>query len=269
MAALEAQAEQFDRFKQQFLNRHPEWMILAVQKDAALKRYKISDVPDSQITLSDLYLEGLKSELISYPGLGAIAAHEKARQLYDKGEFAEARAIAEYAHSVTGIDIHPGATIDPLTFIDHGTGLVIGEDAHIGKGTLLYHGVTLGAYGAVKKGEPRHPTIGNHVIISNSAQLLGNSHIGDGAKIGPGVQLVISNVGCGSVIGPGVRLEHVDVPDHVRVVARGGDVLLSPIGKGNKRVQADFTKPSVYDVPRAAQLIYDRVTGDEKLAARG
>ena len=94
------------------------------------------------------------------------------------------RIMTEHAHSVTGIDINPGATIGKYFFIDHGTGIVIGETAEIGNNVTLYQGVTLGGTGK-EKGK-RHPTIGNNVVVASGAKVLGSFTVGDHAKIGAG-----------------------------------------------------------------------------------
>lgn len=111
----------------------------------------------------------------------------------------EARIISENAHSKTGIDIHPGATIDNYFFIDHGTGIVIGETTDIGHHVRIYQGVTLGALslgrGQLLKGEKRHPTIGNYVTIYSGASILGgDTVIGNNTIIGSNV-FITSSIG--------------------------------------------------------------------------
>ncbi|GEM_PF-3008482 len=221
--------------KEQFLNEHPQWMVLAVQKDPALKRYMKSDVPLDAVSLDDLYVDGLRAELMNYPGLTAIATHIKAKALYneakktdDKLKFAEAREWAEVAHTLSGIDIHPGANIDPLFFVDHATGSVIGETASVGAGTIVFQGVTLGGYGKPGEGRPRHPTIGKNVEISTGAKVYGDCEIEDGVKINPDAIIIKCHVGAGSVIDSGVRLRGFDVPAHTRVTAEGQKILLTP-----------------------------------------
>ena len=129
--------------------------------------------------------------VLSYPGLAAIATHRIAHELYLKEVPLIPRMMSEWAHRLTGIDIHPGATIGERFFIDHGTGVVIGETAIIGRNVRLYQGVTLGALrfktdkqGRLIKGGKRHPTVGDDVVISAEATILGDITIGNGAVIG-------------------------------------------------------------------------------------
>lgn len=121
-----------------------------------------------------------KSEvLLAYPGFFAITVHRIANELWLNKSYILARLIAEYAHSKTGIDIHPGASIGQRFFIDHGTGVVIGETTNIGNGVKIYQGVTLGAL-SVSKDEAqkkRHPTIQDNVIIYANATILGGKTV--------------------------------------------------------------------------------------------
>ena len=122
--------------------------------------------------------------VFAYPGLFAIFVYRIAHELYLRQVPMIPRIMTEYAHSRTGIDIHPGAQIGPWFFIDHGTGIVIGETTVIGSHVKLYQGVTLGGTG--KEQGKRHPTIGNNVMISAGAKVLGSFTIGDNSKIGAG-----------------------------------------------------------------------------------
>ncbi len=132
--------------------------------------------------------------VISYPGLKAIAIHRIAHELYLKEVPLIPRMMNEIAHSETGIDIHPGASIGESFFIDHGTGVVIGETSVIGKNVKIYQGVTLGALsfstdknGNAVKGNKRHPEIGDNVTIYAEATILGDIRIGKGSVIGGNV----------------------------------------------------------------------------------
>jgi serine O-acetyltransferase len=132
--------------------------------------------------------------LLCYPGVTAIIQHRLAHQLYELGVPLLPRMISELAHAATGIDIHPGATIGPSFFIDHGTGVVIGETAAIGARVRLYQGVTLGAKGFPLdeaghpvKGLLRHPIVEDDVIIYAGATILGRVTIGRGSTIGGNV----------------------------------------------------------------------------------
>jgi len=160
--------------------------------------------------------------LLCYPGLHAILAHRVAHRMYRAGVPLLPRVLSQFSRWITGIEIHPGATIGRRFFIDHGMGVVIGETAEIGDDVLLYQGVTLGGTG--KECGKRHPTLGNHVIVGTGAKVLGNIKIGDGSRIGAG-SVVVHPVPAGStVVGiPGkiVRrraesgddLEHGKLPD--------------------------------------------------------
>lgn len=137
--------------------------------------------------------------LVCYPGIIAIIHHRLAHQLYLLGAPLVARVIAEIAHSATGIDIHPGAQIADSFFIDHGTGVVIGETAVIGSRVRLYQAVTLGAKrfakddnGMLVKGNARHPIVEDDVVIYAGATILGRITIGRGSTIGGNVWLTHS-----------------------------------------------------------------------------
>lgn len=122
--------------------------------------------------------------IFCYQGLHAIWFHRLSHYLYKKGFVLVPRMISNFARFLTGVEIHPGATIGEGLFIDHGTGIVIGETAEIGKNVTLYQGVTLGGTGK-EKGK-RHPTIGNNVVVASGAKVLGSFKVGDHAKIGAG-----------------------------------------------------------------------------------
>jgi serine O-acetyltransferase len=135
--------------------------------------------------------------ILSYPGMEAIAVQRMAHCLYQRHVALIPRIMTEWAHNKTGIDIHPGATIGPSFFIDHGTGVVIGETTVIGRSVRLYQGVTLGAksfpkdaQGRVVKGVKRHPNIEDNVIIYAGATILGDITIGHDSIIGGNVWLL-------------------------------------------------------------------------------
>jgi serine O-acetyltransferase len=137
--------------------------------------------------------------LLCYPGAQAIIHHRLAHQLYQLGVPMIARIIAELAHSETGIDIHPGAQIGSGFFIDHGTGVVIGETSIIGERVRLYQAVTLGAKrfnvgtdGVLEKGQPRHPILEDDVVVYAGATILGRITIGRRSSIGGNVWLTHS-----------------------------------------------------------------------------
>ncbi|MEM2960061.1 MAG: serine O-acetyltransferase EpsC [Candidatus Bathyarchaeia archaeon] len=145
--------------------------------------------------------------ILSYPCILAIATYRIAHELYERGVPLIPRIMTEYAHSKTGIDIHPGAKIGKNFFIDHGTGVVIGETTEIGDNVKIYQGVTLGALsfpkddrGKIIKGSKRHPTVGNNVVIYSGATILGGETIiGDDAVIG-GNAWITSSVPSGTKV---------------------------------------------------------------------
>jgi serine O-acetyltransferase len=137
--------------------------------------------------------------IFSYPGLFAIAVHRIAHKLFAQGTPLIPRMMSEYAHSVTGIDIHPGATIGESFFIDHGTGVVVGETTVIGKRVRIYQGVTLGAMSLSKdeveklRTQKRHPTLEDDVIVYSGATILGgDTVIGARSVIGGSVWVTTS-----------------------------------------------------------------------------
>ena len=143
--------------------------------------------------------------VLCYPGFKAIVRHRRAHRAYERGHYLLARLLSQRARRKTGIEIHPGAQIGQRLFIDHGSGVVIGETAIIGDDVTLYQGVTLGGTG--KDTGKRHPTIGNHVTIGAGAKVLGPITIGDHVKIGAGAVVL------------------KDVPDHCTVVGNPGRIV--------------------------------------------
>jgi len=160
--------------------------------------------------------------ILCYPGFHAILLHRAAHRLYEANIPILPRFISQLSRFLTGIEIHPGATIGRRCFIDHGMGVVIGETAEIGDDVLLYQGVTLGGTG--NEHGKRHPTIGNNVVIGTGAKVLGSIRIGNHVKIGAGSVVVHPVPDYSTVVGiPGriVRtrtanagvLEHGQLPD--------------------------------------------------------
>ena len=157
-----------------------------------------------------------------YPGFHAILLHRISHKLYQMGFNLPARLLSQLGRALTGIEIHPGATIGRRFFIDHGMGVVIGETTEIGDDVLLYQNVTLGGTGN-EKGK-RHPTIGNHVVIGTGAKVLGAIRVGDHVKIGAGSVVVKPVPDYSTVVGipgrivrsridPTDNLEHGKLPD--------------------------------------------------------
>lgn len=162
--------------------------------------------------------------LICYPGIWALIWHKPAHWLYKHNLKLIARVISQVTRFFTGIEIHPGAQIGRRCFIDHGMAVVVGETTEIGDDVTLYQGVTLGGTG--KDSGKRHPTIGNRVVVSSGAKVLGPFKVGDDVKIGSG-SIVLNEIPAGcTVVGiPGKivkrygesteDLNQVDLPDPV------------------------------------------------------
>lgn len=173
---------------------------------------------------------GLLEAVLCYPGFHAVIFYRLAHRLYIRNLRFPARVISSISRFFTGIDIHPAAKIGKGVFIDHGMGVVIGETAEIGDNVTIYQGVTLGGTG--KETGKRHPTIGNNVVISSGAKVLGPLTVGDNSKIGAGA-VVLKEVptNCTVVGVPGrvvkkdnkpiisadyIDLEQVKLPDPVQ-----------------------------------------------------
>jgi len=145
------------------------------------------------------------SEVLLYPGLHAVTIHRLTHALYKKDLRFTAKLLSQKSRFLTGIEIHPGAKLGKRVFIDHGSGVVIGETAEVGDDCTIYQGVTLGGTG--KESGKRHPNVGNGVLIGSGAQVLGNITVGDGAKIGAGA-VVVKDVPAGAtIIGQAARIK--------------------------------------------------------------
>jgi serine O-acetyltransferase len=185
------------------------------KRAAAITSRLLAALPDVRARLAkdvlaaydcDPAASGIDEIVACYPGLYAIAIYRVANRLLALGGEVLPRMLTEYAHSRTGIDIHPGATIGASFFIDHGTGIVVGETSRIGNRVRMYQGVTLGALsvrnrsGAVKAGKQRHPTIEDDVTIYANATILGgDTVIGKGAVVGGNARITFS-------VPPGTRV---------------------------------------------------------------
>ena len=188
--------------------------------------------------------------MLLYPGYKAVRAHRKAHWCYEHNLRFLARWISQRASRKTGIEIHPGAKIGRRFFIDHGTGVVIGETAEIGDDVTMYQGVTLGGTG--KDVGKRHPTVGNHVMIGSGAKVLGPFRIGDHSRIAAGAVVLEEIPPNATAVGVPARvvkiegkrvddLDQIHIPDPVaqelaRLNARI-DALLAANGerKGEKK----------------------------------
>lgn len=173
--------------------------IVSLFASALPRLRRILDIDVQAAFQGDPAARSVDEVLLCYPGIHAIIHHRLAHSLYALGVPLLARIVAELAHSSTGIDIHPGAQIGSGFFIDHGTGVVIGETAVIGERVRIYQAVTLGAKtfpkddtGALQKGLRRHPIVEDDVIIYAGATVLGRITIGKGSTIGGNVWLTRS-----------------------------------------------------------------------------
>src|SRR5690349_9646834 len=162
--------------------------------------------------------------ILTYSGLHAIWSHRLAHALHKRKFYFLARVVSQVSRFFTGIEIHPGARIGSRLFIDHGMGVVIGETCEIGDNVVLYQGVTLGGTGK-EKGK-RHPTIGNNVVVTSGAKVLGSFKVGDNSIIGANAVVLKEVPPNSTVVGiPGRvvkldgvrvnRLNHSDLPDPV------------------------------------------------------
>lgn len=161
------------------------------------------------------------------PGLHAIKFYKISHKLYERDQFFFARMVNFISRWCTGADIHPGARIGKRFFIDHASGVVIGETAEIGDDVSIYQGVTLGGV-STSKGK-RHPTLGNNVVVGTGASILGPINIGDNVKVGAG-SVVVKDVPPNSTVvgipakivhregGPLIDLQHDDLPDPIMKV---------------------------------------------------
>src|SRR5256886_1959183 len=165
--------------------------------------------------------------ILAYPGFHAILFHRAAHGLWEAGVPVLPRVLSHVSRFLTGIEIHPGATIGKGFFIDHGMGVVIGETTQIGDHVTLFQGVTLGGTG--KERGKRHPTLGSHVVVGAGAKILGGIKIGDNVKIGANSVVLKSVPPNSTVIGvpariikteggeriPEATMDHANMPDPI------------------------------------------------------
>lgn len=189
--------------------------------------------------------------VLNYPGLHAIWIHRLTHKLYLQKHYVLARFISQVARFFTQVEIHPGATIGRRLFIDHGAGIVIGETTEIGDDVTIYQGVTLGGTG--KESGKRHPTIGNNVVISSGAKVLGSFRVGNNVKIGAG-SVVLK-----------------EVPDNCTVVGIPGKVVvkdgisLKKDAERQARHEADLEHNSLPDpVADLIDALQERIFAIEK-----
>jgi serine O-acetyltransferase len=189
-----------------------------------------------------------------YPGVHAIWAHRIAHALWTRGHRFSARAVSQAARGLTGIEIHPGATLGPGLFIDHGMGVVIGETAEIGENVTLYHGVTLGGT-TLDKGK-RHPTIGDRVTIGAGAKVLGPVVVSSDSRIGANA-VVVRDVPRNAVV--------VGVPG--QIVSRSRAVADVPEPDLEDTVLPDLVGASLQSLRERVDELEISVTGQPSLAA--
>lgn len=215
--------------------------------------------------------------VLCYPGLHALWLHKFAHLLYKLRLPIIPRLVNYISRFLTGIDIHPGAKIAPGVFIDHGSGVVIGETAIVGSGSLIFQGVTLGGTG--KETGKRHPTIGKNVVIGAGAKVLGNITIEDHVRVGAG-SVVMRNVpsGCTVVGIPGKvvkagdiasdsveqMLEHNQMPDPI---AKVFSVLLEKVETQQQLINKLYEKQQILekssiDAPEDDRFIQEFIHGD-------
>lgn len=204
---------------------------------------------------------------LCYPGFHALILHKIAHWVWNKNFKLLARFISATSRFLTGIEIHPGATIGKNLFIDHGMGVVIGETATIGDNVTIYHGVTLGGVSPqdVAKGAKRHPQIGNGVVIGSGAQLLGAIKVNDGAKIGSNA-VVINDVEENSIMvgipaRKVVKKSDVEHPDHFTAYAAtsAGDI-------DSRQLLIDNLSKQVKELNRRLEEVEKEGKGAEKTA---
>ncbi len=192
-----------------------------------------------------------------HPGFQAVSMYRESHELWLKGEFMKAREINYKAHQMTGCDIHPGATIGKRFFIDHATGVVIGETTIIGDDVCIYQNVTLGGV-STNKGK-RHPTLGSRIVVGAGAIILGNITIGDDVRVGAG-SVVVKNVpdNCTVVGVPGrivrrcgVRVDMKDALDHNRLPDVEADHYKKLIG------ELEVLKKELADLKKEQQLLIE------------
>jgi serine O-acetyltransferase len=174
--------------------------------------------------------------VLCYPGLHAVIWHRLAHRLYRMRWMLLARMVSQYSRGLTGIEIHPGATVGRRLFIDHGMGVVIGETAEIGDDCTLYHGVTLGGT-SWNKGK-RHPTLGRDVVVGAGAKILGPILVGDASKIGSNA-VVVRDVPAGATA-VGIPARIVSGEDALRRESQAAKIGFSAYGIG-----ADMNDPMV------------------------
>jgi len=210
-------------------------MLEAIRRDIQAARERDPAVPT---TLQVIF---------AYPGVHAIWGHRINHWLWNRGAHLAARILGEVNRILTGVEIHPGAVLGPGLFIDHATGVVIGETAEIGEDVTIYHGVTLGGSGS-DTGK-RHPTIGDRVIIGAGAKVLGAIKVGDDSRIGANA-VVVKEVPSSAVV--------IGVPGQVISRSRPGR------GGPDDSMMPDLVGVSLQSLLTRVTKLEDRVDGSNK-----
>lgn len=208
--------------------------------------------------------------VLFYPGIHALWMHRIAHDLWTHGAAFSARAVSHANRFITGIEIHPGATVGHRVFIDHGMGIVVGETATIGDGCLLYKGVVLG--GTSLNRVKRHPQLGPNVVVGSNACVLGAIAIGEGARIGSGSVVVRPVPPGATVVGVPARvivpahhrfdaaLDHANLPDPVmdviRVLVAQNDTLRERVARLERELDLEYEEapPSHLPLPDIEEL---------------
>ena len=188
--------------------------------------------------------------MLTYPGLHAVWAYRMAHRLWEQDHRLAARLVSSGARRITGVDIHPAATLGQGLFIDHAVGVVIGETAEVGEDVTIYQGVTLGGT-SLERGK-RHPTVGDRVVIGAGAKVLGPLLVGDDARIGAN-SVVVRDVPAGSVV--------VGVPG--QIIARTVSASSGPPTLNDQPISADPVSASLASLMRRLELLERQVGADE------
>ena len=216
----------FDKIKKHGTNFDVTRVVFCVLSQRGFFHVRTDQARYSRRFERDPAAQSVIEVVLCYGGLHAIWLHRIAHALFVRGWVLIPRLISNFGRFLTGIEIHPGASIGEGLFIDHGTGIVIGETAEIGRNVTLYQGVTLGGTGK-EKGK-RHPTLGNNVVVASGAKVLGSFTVGDHAKIGAG----------SVVLRP--------VPAHATVVGIPGRIVVM---KGQRvRTEAELLRARAYSI---------------------
>ena len=210
------------------------------------------------IIIRDPAARGRLEVVLCYPGFHAIILHRLSNWLWRKHLKLLGRLVSYISRFITGIDIHPGATIGDRFFIDHGMGVVIGETANIGNDVTIYHDVTLGGVAPQNdgKGALRHPQIGNNVIIGAGAHLLGPIRIGDGARVGSNA-VVVRDVEAGAVM---VGVPAHSIAERANKRAASKSIHFDAYGTPPDEADADPVFRSMHQLHEEIEILKRRVT---------